>query len=92
MTHLEKACESVDAFVFNGDMLFDDAQRAMLKDYLDRWNHAVSQHEGRADPGRVLSALQELAAVVRGECPALLDKDRGGCARLSIEIDECVKR
>jgi len=32
-------------------------------------------------------ALDELAAVVRGECPSLLDEDSGGSARLSMAID-----
>ena len=34
------------------------------------------------------SALTELTALVRGECGALLDEDRGGSASLSMEIDD----
>lgn len=33
------------------------------------------------------NALSELFAMVRGECPSLLDEDSGGNARLSLEID-----
>lgn len=33
------------------------------------------------------AVLRELTAMVRGECPSLLNEDSGGCARLSIEID-----
>lgn len=33
------------------------------------------------------SVLSELAALVRGECPALLDETRGGNSRLDMEID-----
>ena len=32
-------------------------------------------------------ALEELTALVRGECPSLLDQDRGGLGRLSNKID-----
>ena len=44
----------------------------------------VKLHEENA---RLAAALQELVALVRGECPRLLDEDRDGDARLSIEID-----
>lgn len=37
---------------------------------------------------RLRCALSELAALVRGECPRLLDGDSGGCGRLDIDIDE----
>jgi 50S ribosomal subunit-associated GTPase HflX len=40
-----------------------------------------------AENERLRKALQELVAFVRGECPRLLDEDRDGDARLSIEID-----
>jgi len=33
------------------------------------------------------AALRELTAMVRGECPSLLNEDSGGCARLSLDID-----
>lgn len=37
-----------------------------------------------------LELLRELAAIVRGECPALLDEDSGGNSALSIKIDEAL--
>lgn len=37
------------------------------------------------------SALCELTAMVRGECPQLLNEDSGGNSRLSIEIDELLE-
>jgi hypothetical protein len=30
---------------FSGDMLFDTDQRKLLKDYIDRWNRAITDHE-----------------------------------------------
>lgn len=45
MNYLEKACEEIDASVFSSDMLFDDARRAMLKNYLGRWTRAIAEHE-----------------------------------------------
>lgn len=41
---------------------------------------------------RLRGALAELAALVRGECPSLLNEDSGGDARLSMEIDELLLR
>lgn len=40
---------------------------------------------------RLRAVLAGLAALVRGECPALLDEDRGGDARLDIAIDDCLR-
>ena len=37
--------------------------------------------------GALAAALCELTAIVRGECPQLLDEDSGGNSRLSIMID-----
>jgi len=36
--------------------------------------------------------LGELVAMVRGECPSLLDEDSGGDARLSLAIDAALTR
>jgi hypothetical protein len=38
-----KACESVDASVFNGEILFTGLEE--FKVYLERWNKAVLWHE-----------------------------------------------
>lgn len=40
---------------------------------------------------RAIRALEELTAVVRGECPSLLNDDSGGDGDLSVEIDEIIK-
>ena len=37
-------------------------------------------------------ALRELHAVVKGECPSLLDEDSGGLANLDMQIDELLKK
>jgi len=51
MSHMEDACESIDASVFSSDMLFDDERRNILKDYIGRWTRAIEAHEdsGRAE-------------------------------------------
>ena len=41
--HYEEACESVDASVFSGDLLYTGL--AEFKEYLGRWNRAVAEHE-----------------------------------------------
>ena len=45
MSHMEEACESIDASVFSSDMLFDDERREMLKNYIGRWSRAIEEHE-----------------------------------------------
>lgn len=35
----------------------------------------------------LVAALTELQAMVKGECPSLLNEDSGGCARLDLDID-----
>lgn len=40
---------------------------------------------------RLKSALAELYAMVKGECPSLLDEDMGGNARLDLEIEELLQ-
>jgi hypothetical protein len=44
----------------------------------------------KAENARLRKALQELVALVRGECPRLLDEDRDGDARLCIAIENAL--
>lgn len=48
--HLHSACESVDASVFSGDVLWDDDSRTKLKEYVERWQRAIVEHEVVAPP------------------------------------------
>jgi len=43
--YLRDACEQIDAAVFSSDMLFDGAQRAMLKGYIARWKKWIAEYE-----------------------------------------------
>lgn len=43
--HLLDACESVDAAVFSGDVIWDDNSRTQLKGYVQRWQRAIAEHE-----------------------------------------------
>lgn len=40
----------------------------------------------------LLAVLKELRALVRGECPSLLNEDSGGDARLDLAIDAAITR
>lgn len=42
---LHDRCESIDASVFSGDLLFIDESRAELKQYAARWLRAIGEHE-----------------------------------------------
>ena len=43
--YIHEACDSVDAAIFTGDTLYDDAQRTELKTWIDRWACAIREHE-----------------------------------------------
>ena len=45
---------------------------------------AVNSH------AELLDALKELLAVVRGECPSLLNEDSGGCFHLEQQIETAI--
>ena len=38
--YIHDACESLDASIFNGDVLYSDDERAELKEYVNRWHQA----------------------------------------------------
>ena len=40
----------------------------------------------------LLAALEELYAMVKGECPSLLNEDSGGCARLDMAIEDAINK
>lgn len=39
-----EACESIDASVFSGDLLYDAAAMDELEAYLGRWQRAIAEH------------------------------------------------
>jgi hypothetical protein len=42
---LEKILDAIDASVFNGDLLYEDELRVLLKYYVERWDNAIIDHE-----------------------------------------------
>lgn len=55
-------------------------------------NCSAGYDEERALCGELLAALVELRALVKGECPSLLDEARGGNARLDVQIDALIAK
>jgi hypothetical protein len=47
--HTEEACESIDATIFSGDILFNPTERAELKEYVRRWYVAIESHEAQEE-------------------------------------------
>ena len=47
--YLMNATEAIDASVFSGDMLMNDAERAELKRLCERWLRAIAQHEANEE-------------------------------------------
>lgn len=39
----KEACESIDASVFNGELLFDEESVAALEEYIGRWQRAIAE-------------------------------------------------
>ena len=60
--------------------------KALMEENARLWEALSDYYALMAENARLRKALQELVALVRGECPRLLDEDRDGDARLSIEI------
>ena len=60
-THLAEACESIDAGVFSGDVLYSDKERAMLEEHMLRWQRAINEHV----------AQQELEQPAQAKCQCL---------------------
>lgn len=42
---VREACESIDAAVFVGDFLNNDDERTVFREYLERWERAVTAAE-----------------------------------------------
>ena len=81
--HLEsEAAESMRADKLRAER--DDAIR-----HLADWSNRCGQTEAERDA--LAALLRELVALVRGECPSLLNEDSGGDAKLSCDIDEALK-
>ena len=68
--HSIDACESIDASVFSGDLLFDAEAVLQLEEYIGRWQRAIEAHRKAeaeklskgvnilvATPGRLLDHL-----------------------------------
>lgn len=49
---------------------------------------AMNQWSGALLVTDLRNALSELYAMVRGECPSLLNEDSGGNAKLALEIED----
>lgn len=73
--------------------LTDDAARAMRN--RDMWKDQCAAQAATLATVTPLvqelcSSLENLLAEVRGECPALLDEDRGGSAYLGMDADDSI--
>ena len=67
-------------------------EKATMQDSHDELHAAYKAvaTEHTCQRNRALAALEELVALVRGECPSLLNEDSGGDAKLSMEIDAAI--
>lgn len=45
LNRLMNVCDEIDASVFSGELLFIDEERLYLKEYLERWQRAITDHE-----------------------------------------------
>lgn len=42
-SHTHEACESIDAAIFSGDLLTDEAQVVQLEEYIARWRREIER-------------------------------------------------
>lgn len=45
LADLEDKCDSIDAMVFTGDLLYITKERKTLKSWIERWSAAIKDHE-----------------------------------------------
>jgi hypothetical protein len=57
---------------------------------LPTWTFVGAWNKSLDEVDRLRGLLSELAAVVRGECPRLLDEDSGGNAQLDMDITQAL--
>ncbi|KKN23752.1 hypothetical protein LCGC14_0901860 [marine sediment metagenome] len=81
-----------DIFGLAEEMIRRNGGGASMQEYRDHSHrHAVilarAVQDQQAKIKRLRELLQELRAVVLGECPQLLNEDSDGDAQLSMEID-----
>lgn len=46
-SYLDEACDQIDAAIFSGDVLHVPAERAELKEYLQRWVRELTRVENQ---------------------------------------------
>jgi hypothetical protein len=62
---------------------------AMTWSNREHWKKRAERAEARCSA--LVKALSNLHALVKGECPSLLNEDSGGDANLDMEIDAALK-
>lgn len=43
--HLEDVCDTLDAAIFTGDVIHNDAERKELRSYVERWLCAIDKED-----------------------------------------------
>ena len=89
----DDALKSMDAVV---QCLYIQVEKSVCDDVFGHWlrcKEALDAHDAEQceEIERLRGALRSLHAMVKGECPSLLDDDSGGCGQLDIEIDELLQ-
>jgi len=66
----------------------EDVER--FAQFVEARTRAAARAEVEPLVRQMMGALENLLAAVRGECPALLDEDRGGSAYLGMDADDVI--
>lgn len=95
IAELEVENERLRLTMLGGEDVAGFASSLPLAQVLDSFRTYETALRDNANSAQALAdryekALRELVALVRGECPRLLDEDSGGNAALSIEIDQAL--
>ena len=75
----------------DGYGLYQSGQKESFNAILAKASQIAEPTANEHREEKLFNALKELYAVVNGECPQLLDGDRGGCAWLDMEIEDLLK-
>lgn len=62
--HVEDACETLDAAIFSGDVIYNDAERKELRAYVERWMRAIDKEDAdQASEAQAASDARQAASI-----------------------------
>lgn len=63
--HLDDVCDTLDAAIFTGDVIYNDAERKELRAYVERWLRAIEKEDAaKAANGAATPAIEQYSGAL----------------------------